>query len=353
MKEYQVMGIMSGSSLDGLDVCQARFISEADSWSYEILQTETLALPEVLRTALHHSDQLDSLELYKLDARYGEWIGQEVAAFVRKHELQPEVIGLHGHTVFHEPAQKISIQIGNGLIVSQLTQTPVVDNFRAADVIKGGQGAPLVPVGEHYLFGGYAAFINLGGIANIAVHGQDILAWDIAPCNQVLNYYAQQLGYAYDAAGSLARAGHPDPEWLQEITSLQYFNQRPPKSLSNQWKSHIINSCKLAPKDALSSYCQFLAKLIAQELLEHLAPHDRVLLTGGGTFNNFLIQGIKQHLAGQIALILPSEELINYKEALIFGFLGLLRRLGMINVFRSVTGAETDSVSGTIHIGYR
>lgn len=350
MNEYHVIGIMSGSSLDGLDVCYARFTSEEDSWGYKVLFSKTLDIPGDLTQSLRNADKLSSLELFKLDANYGQWIGKEIISIIGKEKLEPDLIGIHGHTVFHEPSENISVQIGSGLMISDITKVPVVDNFRIADIIKGGQGAPLVAVGEHYLLKEYAGFVNLGGIANIAIHDKNVLAWDIAPCNQILNHFAQKLGLGYDKSGELAKSGNFENEWFQNISELEFFKLKPPKSLSNQWRENILDFNSPQPRNALHTYCHFLADHISSDLLGHLPKGSKVLFTGGGTLNDFLIQEIKKRLDTKLKVVIPAESLINYKEALIFGFLGLLRKLEKVNVFSTVTGASTDSVAGNLYL---
>lgn len=349
MNKYYVLGAMSGSSLDGLDVACIHFSSGDEGWDYEFVCTETLEIPKRITDLLQIADELPSLDLYKLDVQYGQWIGEKVLEFAKKNAFQPELIGIHGHTVFHEPQDKVSIQIGNAQLISQITHCPVIDNFRAPDVLKGGQGAPLVPAGEHHLFSEYQGFVNLGGIANIAVHKDIIHAWDVAPCNQILNHFARQLGHTYDKGGNLARSGSRDETWHQQIANLSYFKQPPPKSLSNQWREKILQFDSPVPANALKTYTDFLATRIGSELLEHLPASARVLITGGGAYNAYLIEQIRQHTSDNLEIVVPDHNLIEFKEALVFGFLGLLRMLGQPNVFCSATGASSDTVAGIIY----
>lgn len=340
---------MSGSSLDGLDVCYCRFEQSGEVWSFKLLLAETFVLPEALTRKLGTADSLASGELLALDVEYGEWIGAQLKGWIQKNHLLPLVMGIHGHTVFHNPDRKISIQIGSGLMISSITGLAVVDAFRTLDVYKGGQGAPLVPAGEHYLFKGSDAFVNLGGIANVSVHTGTVKAWDIAPCNQILNHFSQKLGHSFDKNGDIARSGSMDTDWFEKIAGLEYFQRLPPKSLSNQWRQNILEGRLPAPETGLHTYTRFLAGRIAQDLIASTTPSSQVLVTGGGAFNAFLIEELRANLPRAMVVVVPDESIINFKEALIFGFLGLLRYLKTVNVFCSVTGASEDSIAGTLH----
>lgn len=351
MNQYNAIGIMSGSSLDGVDICIASF-SSGTKWSFEILRSATIELPETLKNELRKSDQLPGLDLLKLDFTYGEWIGHHLKRLIPK-DLPIEVVGIHGHTVFHEPSHKISTQIGSGSVISQICGVPVVDDFRTKDILMGGQGAPLVPKGETLLFPAYNAWINLGGIANITVKKDDhILAWDIAPCNQVFNFFAQKLDVPYDKDGVLAREGKLDEKWTNQLRELPYFKVNPPRSMSNQWiNEHILKNNTMDPKTGLHSFVEFLAAEIAFSLQSHLSKNANVLVTGGGAHNSYLLTRINFYLKDQnIQIVKPSAEIIEFKEALIFGFLGLLRKLGIPNTIGTATGASQDTVSGVLHL---
>lgn len=349
MYQYRVLGVMSGSSLDGLDLCYAVFRQKQGVWSYQILGMETINISKVLKSKLRCADQLSGLDLYQLDTMYGEWVGEQLVSWLQNQSFSPTVIGFHGHTVFHEPSNKISVQIGSGQAIALQTGIPVVDHFRSQDVLKGGQGAPLVPVGEHYLMPQYEGFINLGGIANISIHKAELEAWDLAPCNQVLNYFSSKLGLAYDEGGKLAASGGLDENWLHQLSELEYFKLPPPKSLSNQWTSNILQGNLPEPKDALATYTMFLGELISKELMARLGPSDRVLVTGGGAYNDYLIGLIQNRTRVKLEIIVPEMELISFKEALIFGFLGLLRMENQPNIFCRITGASSDTCAGLVH----
>jgi len=351
LNQYHALGIMSGSSLDGVDLCLASFRQEPE-WSFEIIESATIPVPERIKDKLRKSDQLTGYDLSRLDIKYGEWMGHQLKAFVTQDNAI-EVVGCHGHTVFHEPENSLTLQIGNGAVMSSLSGLPVVTDFRTKDLLWGGQGAPLVPKGETLLFPDYKAWINLGGIANITVKKSDIvLAWDIAPCNQVFNFFAQKLNAPYDKDGTLAKYGSLDKQWTDKLTDLPFFKTMPPKSMNNQWiTEHILKEQSIDPRIALHSYVEVLAKEIAKSVKQQLTGSGKVLLTGGGTHNTYLVSRIKKYLADQnIQIIKPSKEIIDFKEALIFGFLGLLRKLGIPNTIGTATGASRDVVSGTLHL---
>lgn len=348
--EYYVVGVMSGSSLDGVDVCLTKFNQLAEQkWSFEMIQTQTLELPQPLSNQLLSADQLQALDLLILDHQYGQWLGEEIKKWIETLSTKPSLIGVHGHTVFHQPASGVSLQIGSGLKISTTTGLPVVDRFRDKDVALGGQGAPLVPFGEGMLFSEYQAFINFGGIANISIHQDSVRAWDIAPCNQVFNFLSRKVGKNYDSEGQLAKTGTVDDSWLHYLGTLEYFHQPPPKSLSNQWTEHVLKNAPSKPENALATYVEFLSTEIANTLNNEAKPM-KLLLSGGGAKNTVLIDSIQQKVASHHHLELPSSDIIEYKEALIFAFLALFRHLQLPNVLASATGATRDSVSGILHL---
>ncbi|MFY0600821.1 MAG: anhydro-N-acetylmuramic acid kinase [Cyclobacteriaceae bacterium] len=348
---YRAIGIMSGSSLDGLDICLSSFSELNNSWDFEIERATTTNIPEGLKEQLRNSTGMDAEALEALDIEYGIWVGEAVKQFIHSIKGEIDLVALHGHTVFHEPAQGISKQLGKGALVAEICGIDVVDDFRIDDIRLGGQGAPLVPVGEYHLFKGFEGFVNLGGIANISVlRGDEIKAWDICPCNQVLNYFSAILGKSFDDGGALAKAGEINQSWLEGLQELDFFQKEGPKSLSNQWGyENIINRTKLDASDVLRTYTQLITDMISSDISRNVSKGSKVLFTGGGAYNSFLIELMKHNLSGDAQVSIPEKDIIEFKEALIFGFLGLLKKLGRPNVFASVTGATADSVSGTIH----
>lgn len=349
VNEYHIIGIMSGSSLDGLDVSLTKF-NHTTHWQFEIIQAVTIPIPDHLKTQLRSSTNLGAREISLLDLQYGEWIGEELTKWISRFSMTPDLIGIHGHTVFHLPKEHLSLQIGNGLTIAQKTGIPTVDNFRSLDVLLGGQGAPLVPFGEQMLFSGCAAYLNLGGICNISIHKENkVTAWDIAPCNQVFNHFSKQLGFNYDDKGSLSRKGSIDHIWLNYLQSLSYFQQEPPKSLANQWTQEVLKKSPDNPFDALASYVDFLSEQIAFEVTGAING-GTMMITGGGAYHQYLIEQIEEKIGPGFKIIVPDNLIIEQKESVIFAFLALMRLRGEINVLSSVTGAKRDSCSGTLHL---
>ncbi len=338
--------------MDGLDVCLVRF-EKASKWKFSILKARTIPLPSNLLIKLKKSPYLNPKDLMELDEEYGNWIGEALLPFLRD-EAAVTLIAVHGHTVYHNPKEQVSIQIGNGAAISRKCKIPVVTDFRIEDIQKGGQGAPLVPVGEYYLFPGFDGFVNLGGIANISVrNGQKIHAWDIAPCNQVLNLLAQILGKPYDNGGEQARGGSLIPNFYKFLFGKPYFHLPPPKSIGNHWvKQEVLDSLQTVSKaeaaDYLHTFVHFLADQLVRDFGANLKQGSRVLFTGGGAHNTFLMELIRQKSEGRFVAEVPESGIVDFKEALIFGFLGLLRYQGEENVFATVTGASSNTSAGTI-----
>lgn len=344
---YTVIGVMAGSSMDGLDIAEVTLqTTGSGDWRFELGPCETVQYTTAIYDALLGAPSLNQHQQKKLDQTFGQWVGQQLLSFINSNMSTAQLLAVHGHTLVHQPSKKISWQLGDGQAIATTCNTPTVTNFRDLDVQLGGQGAPLVPKGDFDLFGSYDACVNLGGIANVSLSAQHT-AWDVSPCNQVLNFFAQQLGYPYDAQGSLAKQGMLHAPFLEYLESIPYFYQKPPKSLPNQY----IDKQKLAnvkPIDGLCTYTEFVAKTLAQNLAAYSMHNGRVLLTGGGAFNCHLVERIKAYMTGW-EVIVPHEKIVSYKEALVFAYLGLLKSLDEVNVLKSVTGACRDSSSGVIH----
>lgn len=349
MKAYQAIGIMSGSSLDGLDICAATFKHD-QSWSYRLDHFKTCPFPSEIYRRLFNCRSLSGLELHLLDIELGKWIGDQVRQLIDDLGLHPALIGSHGHTVFHQVSRGLSLQIGNGHAIAQGSGLPVITDFRQANVLNGGQGAPLVPIGDALLFAEYSACINIGGIANVSIRkGSEVLAGDIVPANQVLNRLSQALGYDYDDCGNIARKGKINPEWLSYLNSLSFFKRPFPKSISNEWvqKEFLDSLPDCSTEDALHTFAHFVAERIAECL--DLEKGTRVLITGGGALNTFLIEliAIKRP---ELVFEVPNLDLIQSKEALIFAFMGVLRWIGENNCLATYTGANKDLSAGVIYM---
>lgn len=350
---FEIIGLMSGTSLDGLDIANCRFQRIDEKWSYEIVKADTIAYPSALSQRLRDSITLSSFELQTLDHEAGAWMGKKVAGFIKDHKLSPGLIASHGHTVFHQPEKGITLQIGNAYEILKETGVPVVYDFRAFDVTLGGQGAPLVPVGDKLLFGEYDFCLNLGGISNISFDQRDRRkAFDICPVNIVLNALAKRCGKDYDKDGDIARAGQVDEELLVSLNSLKYYSDPTPKSLGIEWVQKNIfpllkNNTEVA--SLLHTFCHHIAFQISSVILNHKSKEgQRILATGGGAFNKFLMELIEHYLGGAVYIVIPEPGIISYKESLVFAFLGMLRWMKQPNVLKSVTGAKFDSSSGTI-----
>ena len=341
------IGLMSGSSLDGLDIALVRFQEENDKYGFQILQAETLPYPEFWTQQLSEAFHKQSEDLVQLDKEYGKFLGKQVLAFAQKHNTKPDFVASHGHTIFHRPEEHYTLQIGDGLELAKACGFTVVNDFRTEDVSKGGQGAPLVPIGDKLLFSNYEMCLNIGGIANISYdEGGKRIAYDLCIANQALNYLAQLEGLEYDKDGELARSGEVDHSLLKKLNNSPFFIQDPPKSLGREYfetyQKGLLNGLSVA--DMLATFVEHIALQIALPI--SFVPKGKMLCTGGGARNKFLIERLQARTKHEV--VIPEKEVVDYKEALVFAFLGLLRMQGKTNVMASVTGAESDSCSGQI-----
>jgi anhydro-N-acetylmuramic acid kinase len=352
MKIYEVVGLMSGTSLDGLDIACVRF-SYDSCWQHEVMCCESIDYDEQWKDQLKKAMQLSGLELKKLDLAYGDWLGSAVNSFIEKYKISPELIVSHGHTIFHQPAIGLTMQIGDGYRIFKRTGIKTVFDLRSLDVALGGQGAPLVPIGDKLLFSQYDYCLNLGGFSNISFEydGQRI-AFDVGPVNTVLNHLASRLGFEYDKNGALAKAGKMLPELLERLNELPYYQSPPPKSLGIEWVKEQILPMLGSEKetDLLHTFCHHIADqiILAVNLNSSKNKRPEILITGGGAKNAFLIELLQQKAGSNYHIILPDVQLIDFKEAIIFGFLGLLKVLGQHNCLASVTGASTNSTGGIV-----
>lgn len=359
MDAITAIGIMSGTSVDGLDILAAEFKWGRNRWNYRILNSQSIDYPDSLRSKLIGSIRLSGEELIVLDHQLGEFIGENVLEFCRREKIEPQLIASHGHTVFHQPEKRITLQIGDGQTIFQKTGIKVINDFRKIDVLRCGQGAPLVPVGDKLLFGEFQFCLNIGGFSNISFNsvGVDRVAYDICPANIVLNYLARQRGMEFDDQGVIARKGDLITEWLDELNALDYYTWEPPKSLGLEWvKKNIFNmsSFQNYPIESLmKTYVEHIAFQIDASIKREMKRNPglrpgRVLVTGGGAYHSFLIERMKS-LSEGFEYVVPEKEIIEFKEALIFAFMGVLRDRNEINIWKSVTGAIQDSSGGTVH----
>jgi anhydro-N-acetylmuramic acid kinase len=342
---YSVIGVMSGTSLDGLDIIKCTFQKDHD-WSFKIEKGITNKYSENWLELLKNSHEKKSKELQINDNLYGDYIGKQVGKFIKKNNFNVDLIASHGHTIFHQPENKITMQIGNGQNIANITNTTTISDFRSLDVKLNGQGAPLVPIGDLKLFQDYKYCLNLGGFANISIKKNNkIIAYDICPANIILNYFSKYLGKDYDKNGLLGQKGICNNKLLKKLNKLSYYKIKNPKSLSREWlENNILNLEELQDlefENILATFYEHIGFQIGKVLKD-----KSVLITGGGTHNHFLIKKIKKYSKAKI--MIPSNDIVDFKEALIFGFLGVLKLRNEVNCLKDVTGADRDNVGGEI-----
>lgn len=349
---HLVLGLMSGTSLDGIDLAMCRFNNGVNRVVYELLSAETIPYPYYLKEKLEDALSISTLDLHELDQELGEFYANQIIQFNKKQDCTPDLIASHGHTVLHQPDKGITLQIGDGDVMAQKTGITVVSDFRIQDVSKGGQGAPLVPVGDRDLFGEYAFCLNLGGIANVSfdLDGKRI-ACDISPCNMALNTITSWIGIEYDNHGKLASKGKVDRSLLSRLNAIEYYTCLPPKSLGKEWFMRqflpVIRDGQLPVEDALCTVNEHIAVQISGLINQFSRSKSKILVTGGGAYNSHLIRQIKNKCRAE--LVIPGEQLISFKEAIVFAYLGLLRVKNQVNVLSSVTGAYSDTSAGIIN----
>lgn len=348
---------MSGSSLDGLDIAFVEFLENGGKWSYEILAADCYEYPANWAERLKNATTLNARDYQLLHTDYGHYVGEQVNKFIEANGLQYKVglVASHGHTTFHEPANKMTGQIGDGAAIAAETQLPVVSDLRALDVAFDGQGAPIVPIGEKLLLGGYDYFLNIGGIANISLNEKEYVAYDICAANRVLNMLAADAGKEYDAGGEMARCGNVIDVLLNELQALDYYKQPYPKSLANSFGIEtvypIVKKYGTSVNDQLRTYTEHVAIKIS-DTIETTGTEKKLLATGGGALNTFLIERLQEHLNEKnVAVTVPDTNLVQYKEALIMALIGVLRWRGEYNVINTVTGSKRASIGGALWLG--
>lgn len=356
-EKYHIVGVMSGTSLDGIDLLYCSF-RKAEKWDFEMHRAETIPYPEHWKKRLQQAVYLFERELRILNVDYTKYIAEVIKRFIEKFDEIPapdsyrdggiSAVCSHGHTVLHQPQKGITLQIGNLPEIAELLGETVVCNFRVQDVALGGQGAPLVPIGDELLFSEYDYCLNLGGFANVSANQNGKrTAYDICPVNIVLNPLAERLGFPYDDKGKIASQGKLIPGLLKKLNDLSFYRQNPPKSLGLEWVLHnvfpLLKNNTYKTEDLLHTFTEH----IAIQLADGFSGNSTVLVTGGGAYNNYLLERIRAQKA--LKIILPDKWLIEYKEALIFGLLGVLKLRNEINCLASVTGAEKDHSSGVVY----
>ncbi len=344
----RILGLMSGTSLDGIDLILCDFESEKGQFTYQILKSETIPYPKHISFALSNVFEWSAVELAQWNSKLSYFFAESILDFL-KGETKPDYIASHGHTLFHMPEEKYTFQLGSGAVLAQLTGIPVVCDFRSGDLALGGQGAPLVPAGDAYLFPNYAATINLGGIANISFEDKNgnRRGVDVCPCNMVLNKLAGNFGESYDFDGAIARKGNLNEDLLIWLNNLPFYKEKGAKSLGAEWVNKNI-FMYLKDYDAetfMRSFVEHIAIRISNAI--NAIEGTDVLFTGGGVHNTFLMERIKELSVKNI--VVPDRETVDFKEALIFAFLGFLYVNDMENIYESVTGASRNSIGGALY----
>jgi anhydro-N-acetylmuramic acid kinase len=346
---------MSGSSLDGLDIAYCHFEKADGHWGFSIVHADCIPYPKKWISKLRTARELDGMSLARLHAEYGQLLAELINDFITKHDLSGDVdlIASHGHTVFHFPDERFTTQIGDGAALAVGTGILTACDFRTSDIALGGQGTPIVPIGDLLLFKEYKHLLNLGGIANLTIKTDDqVIAFDICAANQVLNHYAAQKGLEYDEDGTLAASGELCQPMLDALNKLAYYHKPSPKSLDNGFSRDVIiplmERFDISLKDKLHTYCEHIAIQVSEHIKKaDAAKEGELFVSGGGAFNSHLIGRIAAH--GPLPVYVPSEQVIKYKEALVMALIGVLRWRNEPNVLSSVTGASRNSVGGALY----
>lgn len=349
-ENYNVIGVMSGTSLDGVDLAHIHFSVCSGKWSFEFLECDTVPYSDSWIETLKKAVTFSATALSELNTDYTKLLAGIITDFIAKNKLTNlDAVCSHGHTILHQPQNGFTLQIGNLAEIAKLINQNVVCDFRVADVNLGGQGAPLVPIGDRKLFSEYDYCLNLGGFSNVSFEEkQKRIAFDISPVNTVLNFYAKQLGFDYDDKGQIAKSGGVNQDLLQQLNALEFYSKSFPKSLGFEFVKEIvfplIESFQISVEDELATFTEHVALQIALALPK---KYGKLLVTGGGAYNDYLISRMQFHLP-QIQIVIPDKKLLEFKEALIFALLGVLKLRNQINVLSSVTGAKHDHSSGNV-----
>ncbi|MEQ1732238.1 MAG: anhydro-N-acetylmuramic acid kinase [Bacteroidia bacterium] len=354
MKPLRIIGLMSGTSLDGLDIACVDFDFNNNKINYTLVATSTIEYTSVFKQRLLNAIHLSGLELSVLSNEFAKLCAQHVTDFVQQHQLTGiDYVASHGHTIFHQPQHNLTLQIGNGAILAAHTGIHCVCDFRTTDVALGGQGAPLVPIGDKLLFSNYDACLNIGGFANVSYsNNNSTIAYDIAPANIILNQLTAHLNLPYDAEGAIAKAHAVDEELLNTLNALPYYTLSAPKSLGVEWVNETITPLIHHRTDyhtLIATFTEHTAYQIAKAVNEQAHIHT-VLATGGGTFNTYMLARIQAHSARAVYTF-PTAEVVAFKEAIVFALLGYLRVNTIPNALASVTGASKDSCGGAVYLG--
>jgi anhydro-N-acetylmuramic acid kinase len=358
--QYNVIGLMSGSSLDGLDIAFVHFEETAGKWQFEIQESACVPYAAEWRQRLSAPEGLTAKDYLLLHSAYGHYIGHCINDFLEEKKLayQVQLIASHGHTAFHLPAQHMTAQLGDGAAIAAMTGIRTITDFRSMDIALGGQGAPVVPIGEKLLFPEFDFFLNIGGIANLSAKGESFIGFDVCPANRILNLLVADTGKEFDENGNHAAEGRVDENLLNRLNAFPYYQLPYPKSLSNEFGLNeifpVIVKANLSMQDALRTYVQHVVIQISNSLLQLKKGFTqknnlRLLITGGGAHNLFLTGKLREEISSAgVEPVIPSDGLVNYKEALVIALMGALRWREDVNVMHSVTGASKDSINGAV-----
>ena len=346
---YEVIGVMSGTSLDGIDLAHCMLsVSDRGEWSFTIGKAETVPYSESWKARLQDGIKASKEEMILLNKAYTSYLRSVILEFVQRNRLEHlDAICSHGHTIWHQPNDGYTLQIGNLPSISKGLTSKIVCDFRVQDVKLGGQGAPLVPIGDRLLFSNYDYCLNLGGFANCSFESNGMrMAYDICPVNIVLNHFAELLGVPFDSEGMIAASGQVDTRLLSALNELPFYKELAPKSLGFEWVQQFVFPLMAASKISVEDKIATFTAHVAQQIASQFSDGGTVLVTGGGAYNSFLIEQLR--LLKKLQLVLPEPTLIEYKEALVFGLLGVLKLRDEVNCLSSVTGANRDHSSGVI-----
>ena len=356
MKNYKILGLMSGTSLDGLDLAYCHLEEVNGEWQFKIKNTKSVDYTQEMQLALKDSIHLSAERLLEFHNTYGIWLGEQAKNFIDEANLEVDYIASHGHTSHHRPELGLTFQMGSGQHLANASGENVICDFRTNDLALGGQGAPLVPIGDQLFFSAYDFCLNLGGISNISFQLKNKrIAYDIGLANMILNYITRKINLDYDNGGEMAKAGKINFAMLKELNNLTYYALPHPKSIGYEWflkeVAPIVDRTKDKIENLLHTAIHHICEKVAQQIqINSKKDEQRVLVTGGGALNTFLIDVLKEKLGDRTAVVVPEPILIEFKEALVFALMGALRVERQINVLSSVTGARRDSSCGVIYL---
>lgn len=350
------IGLMSGTSCDGLDIAYCEFSRQAAGWSYKILAAKTVGYSDSFVKKLKDASSMSGKDLMRFDREFGSFCGKAVLEFLAEYRLEaPTIVASHGHTIFHTPALGVTCQIGSGAALYAACSIPVACDFRSVDVALGGQGAPLVPRGDQLLFADYEYCLNLGGISNISYQkDNELIAFDICPVNMALNELAGLLKMPFDKDGAAAAAGKVSTAMLNELNQLDFYSQSAPKSLGKEWYEQSFQPLlekykRLSVNDRLATCCEHMAFQLSEAIKTTQIQDTKLLATGGGAFNKHLMKRFSELLKDTCTVEIPDAQTVAFKEALIFGLLGVLRFEKENNVMSSATGSSRDHCGGALY----